>query len=131
MGENRIVTEFFFERPAFEEVSKVARSLEEAGVKVMLLPPEDRGINTHLIVESADVEKANEVLKRLGLSVKEKEALLIKLENRPGTMAEAAQKIAEKGVNLKYAFSVAIDPTKSYILLGAEDNKAALEALSS
>jgi hypothetical protein len=128
---DRLVMEIFFEKPNYAEVSKAAKYLEEVGVKTILLPPEDRGINTHLIVENADMEKAKTKLDELGINHQEKEVLLLRLENRPGTMAEAAMKISEKGINLTYAFSVAMDDTHSFVLIGCENNKAALEALSS
>jgi hypothetical protein len=129
MDENRIVTELFFEKPTFKEVSKVAKSLEHIGIKSILMPPEDRGINTHLVVESADLPKVKAKLKELGVEAQAKEVIIIKLDNRPGTMADAAKRISEKGVNLVYAFSVAMTPSMSYVLLGATDNKAALRAL--
>ena len=128
---DRLVTEIFFEKPNYEEVSKAAKLLEEVGVRTILLPPDDRGINTHLVVENDDMEKAKAKLDELGINHQEKEVLLLRLENRPGTMAEAAMKISEKGINLTYAFSVAMDDTHSFVLIGSEDNKAALKALSS
>lgn len=128
---DRLVTEIFFEKPNFAEVSRMAKALEEAGVKSILLPPEDRGINTHMVVEMGDLEKAREKLKSLGANFSEKEVMLLKLENRPGTMAEAAMIISKKGINLTYAFSVAMDETHSLVLLGSDDNKAALETLKS
>ena len=131
MAENRLATELFFERPSFEEVSKVAHSLEEAGLKILLLPPEDRGINTHLVVETTDLGKVHEVLKRLGVNANEKEIVLIEIENRPGTLAAVTKRVSDSGVNLRYAFSVTMGPNKSYVLFGSEDNKAALKALSS
>jgi hypothetical protein len=129
MDEDRLVTELFFEKPTFKEISAMAKSLEKIGVKNILMPPEDRGINAHLVVESADLPKVRRKLGELGVSAVEKEVILIKLENRPGTMADAAIKIAAKGINLTYAFSVAMTPTLSYVLLGAADNKAALKAI--
>lgn len=131
MGENRIVTELFLERPNFREVSKVAKALESKGVKSIVMPPEDREINTHLVVESKDLPAVRSVLKALAVEAVEKEVIIIKLENKPGTMAEAAKRISEKGINLVYAFSVTMTPTMSYVLLGTADNAAALKALES
>ncbi|MBU0532515.1 hypothetical protein KKB44_03410 [Candidatus Micrarchaeota archaeon] len=131
MGENRLVVELFFEKPTFEEVSKIAKSLEEVGVKTLLLPPEDRHINTHLIVECSDIEKTRVKLVELGVPVKEKEAVLIQMQNKPGTMAEAVKKISEKGINLTYAFSVTMDSEISYLLLAATDNRSILDVLPS
>lgn len=130
MEKNRLVMELFFERPTFKEVSKIAKSMADAGVRTILMPPEDRGINTHLVVEAADLPKAKEILKKLGTPAMEKEVLLITLENVPGTMAAATRKISENGINLTYAFSVAMTPELSYVLFGCEDNKAALKAIS-
>lgn len=129
MEEDRIVTELFLERPAFKEVMKLAKSLEAQGVKSLVMPPEDRGINTHLIVEKKDLDKVRSTLKELGVAAAEKDVIIIRLDNRPGTMADAAKKISDKGINLTYAFSVAMTPTMSYVLLGASDNIAALKAL--
>ena len=129
MEEDRIVNELFFEKASYKEVSKFAKEIEAGGVKPMLMPPEDRGISTHLIIEAPDMPKVRKILKAKGISVIEKEVIIIKLENRPGTMAEAAKKISDKGINLLYAFSVTMSPTLSYVLLSASDNRAALKAL--
>lgn len=129
MSENRIVTELYLEKPNFKEVSRVARLLEKSGIKALVMPPDDRGINVHMAIENADLPKAREFLKKSGIPAMEKEVLLIRLDNRPGTMAEATGKISAAGVNLTYAFSVAMDPTTSYVLFGSSDNKKALQAL--
>ena len=129
MGEERIVTELFLEKPSFKDVSKVAHVLEEIGVKSILMPPEDREINTHLVVENSDLDNVRKKLKSMNIKAIEKEVIIIRLENKPGTMADAAKKISDKGVNLLYAFSVAMTPTMSYVLLGTSDNKTALNAL--
>lgn len=129
MAEDRIVTQLFFEKPNFEEVAKVAKQLEQAGVKSMIMPPEERGITTVLVVETKDAITARAKLKELGVKANEKEAVLIKLDNRPGTMADAAKKISDNGINLLYAFSVAINSQTSYVLLGTADNQAAIKAL--
>ena len=131
MQENRIVTELFFEKPSFAEVSAVAKKLEEAGVNSLLLPPDDRGINTHLIVETAELEKAKSKLNEAGVPFSEKEVLLVRLENKPGTMADVTIKISNKGINLTYAFAVAVDAEHSILLIGSEDNEAALKVISS
>jgi hypothetical protein len=129
MSENRIVTELYLEKPNFKDVSHVSALLEKSGIKTMLMPPEDRGINVHLVAENADLPKIREFLKNLGIPVMEKEVLLVRLDNKPGTMAEVTRRIAASGVNLTYAFSVAMNPTTSYVLFGSSDNKKALDAL--
>ncbi|MBN1170041.1 hypothetical protein JXA56_03375 [Candidatus Micrarchaeota archaeon] len=128
---DRIMTEIFLEKPNFKEVSKVSRILGEHGIKAIILPPEDRNINTHLVVEQSDLAEARKLLGEMGAVYVEKEVILIRLENKPGTMAMAATKIAEKGINLTYAFSVTMNDKYSLILLGSDDNKEAIKALTS
>jgi hypothetical protein len=127
MGENRLVVELFFEKPNFAEVKRIADALEEAGVKTLVMPPEDRDINTHLIIETSDVEKTKVKLVEMGVTYKDKERVLIRLINKPGTMAETVAKISSKGINLTYAFSVTMGPEQSYLLLGSADNNAVLD----
>ena len=95
----------------------------------MLIPPENRGMNTYLIVERGDSRKAKEVFNRAGINVRENEVLLIKLKNTPGTMSEACKRVSDNKINMTYAFCVAISKTTSYFLLGTEDNEKALKAL--
>lgn len=127
MGENRLVVELFFEKPSFEEVSKTAVALEEAGIKTILLPPEDRNINTHLVIEKSDLEKARVKLVEMGVKMKEKEVALVRMDNKPGAMADIVRKISDTGINLTYAFSVTMNTEMSYLLLAGVDNKAIVE----
>jgi hypothetical protein len=131
MDEDRLVREFFFEKPNFEEVSKIAKALEEAGIKSIVLPPEDRDINTHLVVETSDFDKTKVKLVELGIPFREKERVLVKMINKPGSMAETVQKISSTGINLIYAFSVTMTPEMSYLILGAADNEAVLKLIKS
>ncbi len=129
MEKSRIVVELFLERPNFKNASSVAKALKSEGIKTILMPPKDRKISTHLVIEKADLAKARKKLEELKIKANEKEVIIIPMENRPGTMAKAVSKISSKGINLIYAFSVTMTPKISYALLGAEDNNAALKAL--
>jgi len=129
MEKNRIVVELFLERPNFKEVSSVAKTLESAGIKTILMPPEEREMNTHLVVEKSDLPKVRELVKKKGINAIEKEVIIITMENKPGTLADAVSKVSAKGINLLYAFSVTMTPTLSYVLLGTADNDTALRAL--
>ena len=67
----------------------------------------------------------------IAVAFSEKEVLLVRLENKPGTMADVTIKISNKGINLTYAFAVAVDAEHSILLIGSEDNEAALKVISS
>jgi len=129
MEPNRIVVEIFLEKSSFKEVEKVAKALEEIGIKPILMPPEDRGINTHMVIEKSDLAKAKDKFKQLKVKAVDKEIIIITMVNTPGMMAEAAGKISARGINMNYAFSVPMTASLSYVLLGTENNDAALKAL--
>jgi len=93
MEKNRIVVELFLERPNFKEVSSVAKTLESAGIKTILMPPEEREMNTHLVVEKSDLPKVRELVKKKGINAIEKEVIIITMENKPGTLADAVSKV--------------------------------------
>lgn len=129
MEKSRIVTELFLERPSYKEMSNLANEFAKDGVTALVMPPEERGINTHLIIENADLPKVRTRVKTLGIRAIEKEVLLVPLENKPGSLADTTRRIAENGVNLLYVFSVNVSPSLTYVLISTADNKKALKAL--
>jgi hypothetical protein len=64
---------------------------------------EGRGV-LHLLVEDAGA--AREALAGAGIEVQdERDVLVVEVEDRPGTMAEVARKLAEAGVNVNLAYA--------------------------
>jgi len=128
MEKNRIVTELFLEKPSYKVMSDLAKSFEKAGIRAIVLPPEERGINTHIVIENPDLPKVRARVRELGIRAIEKEVLLVVIENKPGTFAYVSSKIAEKGINISYVFLVAFSPELTYALVSTTDNKTALKA---
>jgi hypothetical protein len=129
MSENRIVTELLLEKSYLKAVSDAAGMLEKNGISAMVASSDDPRSNSHLVVENKDLPKAREALRNAGLTADEKEVVLARVENRPGTLAEAMRKVAAAGINLTYAFSLYIRE-QPYVLFCSSDNKKALDALS-
>src|SRR5262245_36738627 len=125
---NRIVTEVFIENSSFSQISKIAKLLEKQNIKTLLISSHGKD-GIHLIIQNQDIEKVRKKLKSMDLDFIEKQVVLLKLKNQPGSMARVAKKIAAKGVNLLYAFSVALTPDIAYVLLETSDNHATLELL--
>jgi hypothetical protein len=58
----------------------------------------------HLLV--TDAQAAREVLSGAGIEVQdERDALVVDVEDRPGTMGEVARKLAGAGVNVDFAYA--------------------------
>ena len=54
-----------------------------------------------------DPSKAVKTLKEAGIPYSQQEVLMIDLENRPGALQRASAKLAEVGINIRYAYGTA------------------------
>jgi hypothetical protein len=64
---------------------------------------EGRGV-LHLLV--TDTQAAREALSGIGIEVQdERDALVVEVEDRPGTMGEVARKLADAEINLDFAYA--------------------------
>jgi len=85
---------------------------------------DDRRVD-HVLVE--DVEPAIEALADAGFEVfGPRDVLLLDLEDRPGTLADVAGRIADAGVDIDLAYFA----TRTRLVLGVDDLEKAREALS-
>jgi hypothetical protein len=58
----------------------------------------------HILVE--DLAATREALDGAGIEVSgDREVLVVEVEDRPGTMAEAARKLGDAGVNIEFAYT--------------------------
>jgi len=81
----------------------------------------DWGI-VRLIVD--EPEKAKEILHKLGLMYGEGQVVTVMLENHPGALAELADKLGKKKINIEQAF-VTTAGDESLIVLSTTDDKKA------
>lgn len=76
-----------------------------------------------------DPGKASEVLDGIGVYNAIEDVLAFELAHEPGTAAEVTQKLAQKGVNIRYAYTAAAgEPQKAILVLSVTDMTDALEA---
>ena len=82
-----------------------------------------------VLVDEAD--KALEVLKRDDYWVNTSEVLVMRLANRPGTLAEISKKFGEAGININYVYgSGRADIKRPIYVFHVPDPDGALESLS-
>ncbi len=127
MQKPRLAYEITLEKPTFDYIQRASEILERYNIYSLTLPFEDRNINTHLVVESKDLERSIDLLRANGFDPMEKQVLVMEIENRTSKLAEIVRKISNQKINLLYAFSVSINPSTSYLLLGTSDNKKAID----
>jgi hypothetical protein len=79
----------------------------------------------------SDPKRALSIFEQHGTLVVENEVLLLEQDNKPGTLSELAKRLAEKNVNIEYAYlATAKTSRKGLLVLRPNDLKKAIEILS-
>jgi hypothetical protein len=90
------------------ELARLGGATGQAGVNIQGLcafTGEGRGV-IHLLFADEQATVAHQALEDAGMGVAdEREVLVIDIEDRPGTLAEVAEALAEAGVNIELAYT--------------------------
>ena len=109
------------------ELAKLGRATGAAGINIEGMggdAREGRGV-LHLLVE--DTQAARDALSGVGIEVQdERDALVVEVEDRPGTMGEVAGKLADAGINVDFAYATF---GGCRVVLGVRDLQGAQAAL--
>ncbi len=105
-------------------LAKVCRTLADAGVNITALcaPEAPRRGKVRLLV--SDVPRAKESLKAGKYRVTEEGAMTVVIQNRPGTFAGIAEKLAEARVNIKCAYVTGESADQLVVLSVANPDRA-------
>jgi hypothetical protein len=77
-----------------------------------------------------DLDKAIQVLDKMGVHNAIEEVLGIELDHRPGTVAEVIAKLARAGIKIRYAYAAAApESQRALFILSVADMTDAVEAL--
>jgi len=104
-------------------LAKVCRTLADAGVNITALcaPETARRGKVRLLV--SDVARAKEALRAAKYRLAEEGAVTVVVENRPGTFAGIAEKLAEAGINIKCAYVTGEGETQLVVFTVADPEK--------
>jgi hypothetical protein len=104
------------------EMAKVAVNI----TAIMAAPQEAGGIR----MVPHPVETARRVLDAMRIPYVEEHVLAIRLTDKPGALGKATRKLAEKGINVLYAYgSIVKDAERALIIMGVSDVEKAEEVL--
>jgi hypothetical protein len=88
------------------ELAKLGKATGKAGINIEGMggdAREGRGV-LHILVEDAQATRG--ALAEVGVDVvDEREPVVVDVEDRPGTMGEVADKLADAGVNVGFAYA--------------------------
>ncbi len=112
------------------QIARVARALARARINITAFICYGNGseIPVRLLVTSP--ARARMVLRDLDLRVTEEDVLRLTLPDKPGTLAEIAERLAEAHINVDYSYTtVAKGTTKSDLVLAVSDLAGAAKVL--
>src|SRR5688572_29191300 len=107
-------------------LAQVAQAISDAGVNIAAatcLGPDDRA-ELHILVPHAEAAKHALAISQVGVT-REREVVVVEVEDRPGVLADLTRKIAKAGVNLDLVYVA----TKNRVVFGSADLAALRAAL--
>ena len=113
-------------------LARVCDALSAAKVHIYAITTSDTV--DHIVVRMvvSDTRKALLLFEEHGTLVVESEVLMIEGDNKPGSLARIAHKLAEAKINIEYAYcATPPDAKKGLLILRTSNSKRALKALNS
>ena len=108
-------------------LADVAAAVSDAGVNMAAatcVGPGERA-EVHILVKHAEAVKHALAISHLGVT-REREVVVVDVEDRPGTLADLTRKIAKAGVNLDLVYVA----TGDRLVLGSDDIEALRAAVA-
>ena len=99
-------------------LAEVAAAISDAGVNIAAatcLGPADRA-ELHILVPHAEAARHALAIAQVGVS-REREVVVVEVEDRPGVLADLTRKIAKAGINLDLVYVA----TRNRVVFGSPD----------
>jgi len=122
------LTVILADRPG--ELARLGEAIGEAGVNIQglcAMTGDGHGY-VHVLVDGGDAGRARSALEAAGMGVADqREALVVGIEDRPGTLGEVTSRLAETSVNIELAYSTFGGVRLVVVTDDVESARAALE----
>jgi len=112
-------------------LARVCDALAEQKINIYALTVSDTINHSVIRMVVSDYRKALHVFEEHGTLVVEDDVLLVEADNRPGTLARLAHKLAAADVNIEYAYcATPADAPSGLLVLRVSNVKKALKVLN-
>jgi hypothetical protein len=112
------------------KLAELTSELARVAVNISALMLADAKLAGPVRMVVSNPEAARKVCSTLGLTVGEEDVLAIKVSDKPGALGKVTRKLAEKGINVEYAYgSIVKGADRALIVLGVSDLAAAEKLL--
>ena len=114
------------------QLGAVAGVLGDAGVNMKSIAATTGGGSgtVHIVVDDKDAAKARRALKGGGFRISgDRKIVEVRLADRPGTLARAANRLGKAKVNIESAYMLGQGKRSTTLGIGVKDQRAANKAL--
>jgi hypothetical protein len=112
-------------------LARVCDALSDAKINIFAISTSDTIDHTVIRMVVSDTDKALHVFEEHGTLVVEDDVLMLDADNRPGSLANIAHKLAKAKVHIEYAYSATSPHSKKgLMILRVSDPKKALKVLN-
>jgi hypothetical protein len=108
-------------------LARVAAAISDAGVNIAAatcVGPGDRA-EVHILVPHAEAARHSLAISHLGVT-REREVVVVDVQDRPGVLADLTRKIARAGINLDLVYVA----TNNRVVFGSDDIEGLRAAVS-
>ena len=111
-------------------LADVCDELAKAGINIFALTISDTADHSVVRLVLSDPRKALHIFEERGVLTVESKVLAIENNNKPGTLAKIATRLAKAKINIEYAY-LATSPgaKKGLLIMRVDDTKRALKVL--
>ncbi len=110
-------------------LASVLDAVAQRGVNVTTIGGGGSGDSGVIAIQVNDDDSARSALQGIGASFREADVVSAWLEDRPGTLADAARRLGDAGVNIEAIVPIGMQGGKVGVLLGVDNVEAAKSAL--
>jgi hypothetical protein len=110
------------------QLARICESLAQNRVNITGLDASGPNKQIRLLVNNPN--RAQKVLQKAGWNTRVEEAVVVNAADRPGQLARIARKLAQRGVNINYAYAtVGRGTSRAAIVLGVSNAKKAAQVV--
>ena len=107
-------------------LAEVCSELAKVAVNILGISVPDLRGKASIRIVAKPVEAAKKVLEKMGLPFKEETVLTVHLPERPGALGRVTRKLADKGIDVLYAYgTIEHGSERAMVVMGVSDPAAA------
>jgi hypothetical protein len=111
------------------QLARVLDGIAQRGINVTGGGATTWGDGGAIAIQVNDDDGARSALQEAGITFREADVAAAWLEDRPGTLADAARRLGDAGVNIEAFFPIGMENGKFGVLFAVSDGEAAKAAL--